>query len=153
MEREEALFQKMTSFVFDEDQEVSLSFEVRMRICKGIATLLPRDHPMTPILDAVPNVQLSSLFLAAVFGIDGLLLLLAEHDNETDWNGRNERGHTVIYFAASAGRLSIVSILADRGADINAECGELGSPLHASCFNGSGKVVEELLKKSASSSP
>ncbi|KAF5013361.1 hypothetical protein FDECE_608 [Fusarium decemcellulare] len=148
---EEQLFQEMLSFVFeDEGSDVSLSFEVWLNICKRIVSLLPRDHPMKVVLDAVPNDESSPLFLAAVFGIDGLLRLLAEPDRETDWNQRNGRGHTALYLAAAFGHISSILILAEKGAEVNIECGAFGSPLHAACFKGHEEAVGKLLSLGAS---
>ncbi|KAH7150207.1 ankyrin repeat-containing domain protein [Dactylonectria estremocensis] len=150
--QDEELFKEMVSFVFEEeDWDVSLSFEVWLNICRDIARLLPRDDPMRLVLDAIPNDESSPLFLAAVFGMDGLLTLLAEPDQDTDWNQRNEQGHTAIYLTAAFGHVSSVSILIDKGAEVNIECGALGSPLHAACFRGHEEVVVRLLQAGASS--
>jgi ankyrin repeat protein len=151
VKKEEKLFQDMVSFVFeDEDCDASLSFEAWLEIAKEIATLLPRDHPMKPALDAIPNETSSPLFLAAVFGIDGLLTLLAESGADIDWDQRNDLGHTALYLAVASGHLSTVTTLIEKGAELNTECGAYGSPLHVACFRGYEEIAEKLLQNGAS---
>ncbi|KAF5559324.1 ankyrin 1 [Fusarium napiforme] len=150
--KDEKLFQDMISFVFeDEDYDVSLSFEAWLDIAKEIARLLPRDHPMKPALDAVANETSSPLFLAAVFGIDGLLTLIAEAESAIDWDQRNDLGHTALYLAVATGHLSTVTALIEKGAELNVECGTYGSPLHVACSRGYQDIVEKLLQHGASS--
>ncbi|KAF5655423.1 ankyrin protein [Fusarium sp. NRRL 25303] len=151
VKKEDKLFQDMISFVFeDEDYDVSLSFEAWLDTAKEIARLLPRDHPMKPALDAIPNATSSPLFLAAVFGIDGLLSIIAESESDIDWDQRNDLGHTALYLAAATGHLSTVTALIEKGAELNVECGTYGSPLHVACFRGYQDIVEELLQHGAS---
>ncbi|KAF4963269.1 hypothetical protein FSARC_8707 [Fusarium sarcochroum] len=148
---DEELFQEMKSFVFEEDAcDVSLSFEVWLDICKEIVSILPRDHPMKPALDAIPSAEASPLFLAAIFGMDGLLTLLAEPGRNTDWNQQNERGHNAIYLAAAGGHVSTVSTLIEKGVELNVECGAYGSPLYAACFRGHQEIVIKLLQSGVS---
>jgi ankyrin repeat protein len=152
VKKEEKLFQDMISLVFeDEDYDVSLSFEAWLDTAKEIARLLPRDHPMKPALDAVSNETSSPLFLAAVFGIDGLLTLIAEAESDIDWDQRNDLGHTALYLAVATGHLSTVTALIEKGADLNVECGTYGSPLHVACFRGYQDIMEMLLQHGASS--
>ncbi|KAI1014433.1 hypothetical protein LB504_012069 [Fusarium proliferatum] len=151
VKKEDKLFQDMISFVFeDEDCDVSLSFEAWLDTAKEIARLLPRDHPEKPALDAIPNETSSPLFLAAVFGIDGLLSIIAVSESDIDWDQRNDLGHTALYLAAATGHLSTVAALIEKGAELNVECGTNGSPLHVACFRGYQDIVEELLQHGAS---
>ncbi|KAI1049601.1 hypothetical protein LB505_013673, partial [Fusarium chuoi] len=151
VKKEDKLFQDMISFVFeDEDYDVSLSFEAWLDTAKEIARLLPRDHPMKPALDAIPNATSSPLFLAAIFGMDGLLALIAESESNIDWDQRNDLGHTALYLAAATGHPSTVTALIKKGAELNVECGTYGSPLHVACFRGYQDIVEELLQHGAS---
>lgn len=86
---ETALFRKMLEFVVDEEGlEPSPAFEMWMDSIPDLATQLPNDHPMKPALEALPNKGSSPLFLAAVFGLDGLLKAIAELDADVDWNQR-----------------------------------------------------------------
>ncbi|KAF4503620.1 ankyrin 1 [Fusarium agapanthi] len=152
VKNEDNLFQDMISFVFeDEDYDVSLSFEAWLHTAKEIARLLPRDHPMKPALDATPNETSSPLFLAAVFGIDGLLALIAGSESDIGWDQRNGLGHTALYLAVATGHLSTVTALIEKGAELNVECGAYGSPLHVACFRGYQDIVEKLLQHGASS--
>ncbi|KAH7154419.1 ankyrin repeat-containing domain protein [Fusarium sp. MPI-SDFR-AT-0072] len=151
VKKEEKLLQDMLSFLFeDEDYDVSHSFEAWLEIAKQIATLLPRDHPMKPALDAIPNETSSPLFLAAVFGIDGLLTFLSESESDIDWDQRNDLGHTALYLAVATGHLSTVTSLIEKGAELNVECGAYGSPLHVACFRGYQEILERLLQNGAS---
>lgn len=151
LEGKNELFMRMLSFVVDEDDMMpSLSFETWMDTAAELASLLPNHHPMKPALDAIPNEQSSPVFLAAVFGVDGLLKLLAESGIEIDWNQRNKRGHTAVYLAAAFGNASTVSILISQGAEVNVECGRHGSPLHAACYGGHEEAVKRLLSHNAS---
>ncbi|KAG6362578.1 hypothetical protein INS49_007670 [Diaporthe citri] len=145
------LFMRMLSFVVDEDDMMpSLSFETWMDTAAELASLLPNHHPMKPALDAIPNEQSSPVFLAAVFGVDGLLKLLVESGIEMDWNQRNKRGTTAVYLAAAFGNASTVSFLINQGAEVNVECGRHGSPLHAACYGGHEEAVKRLLSHNAS---
>lgn len=149
--RESELFLHMLSFVVDEDDTAaSLAFETWMDTAAELVTLLPNHHPMKATLDAISNDQSSPIFLAAVFGLDGLLEYLAESDPKTDWNQRNRLGHTAVYLAAARGHAPTLSILIDQGADVNIECGKYGSPLHAACYRGHEKVVTQLLSHNVS---
>ncbi|RFU24961.1 hypothetical protein B7463_g11382, partial [Scytalidium lignicola] len=143
-------FKQLVSFMFHEDLDFSLSFEDWLENVKKIVEILPNDHAMKPDLDAVQSAVPEPLFLAAVFGLDCLLNLLAMSSAEQDWDQRNHLGHTAIYLAAATGHLSTTSILIDQGAEINVECGQYGSPLYAACFAGHTEVVSLLLKHGAS---
>lgn len=150
-EAQDDLFLRMLPFVVDKDDMTpSLSFEIWLDTAAELAVLLPYHHPMKPALDAIPNEQSSPIFLAAVFGINGLLELVAESNPETDWNQENRLGHTAVYLAAALGHASTVSILIDQGADVNVECGRYGSPLHAACYGGHDEAVKQLLSHEAS---
>lgn len=153
LEGNSELFMRMLSFVVDEDDMMpSLSFETWMDTAAELVSLLPNYDPMKPALDAilVHNEQSSPVFLAAVFGVDGLLKLFVESDIEMDWNQRNKRGHTAVYLAAAFGNASTLSILIEQGAEVNVECGRHGSPLHAACYRGHEEVVKRLLSHNAS---
>ncbi|KAF0640548.1 hypothetical protein FPSE5266_10074 [Fusarium pseudograminearum] len=151
VDAKQELFQEMSLFIFgDEGHDVSLSFEAWLNICKNIASVLPIDHAMKTVLDAIPNERSSPLFLAAIFGFDGLLSLLAEPEMETDWNQRNNLGHSAVYLAASSGHISTVTALIRQGAVLNVECGGYGSPLYVSCFRGYHEIVIQLLESGAS---
>lgn len=146
------LFQHMLSFIFDDDDMApSLAFRIWMDIAEQLAKLLPNHHPMKPTLGALANAQESPIFLAAMFGMNGLLDLLATSAIQTDWNQRNEMGHTAVYLAATYGNASTVLTLIKQGAEANVECGMRGSPLHVACFRGHKDVVKELLNNNASS--
>lgn len=151
LEGNNELFMRMISFVVDEDDMMpSLSFEIWMDTAAELASILPSYHPQKPVLGAISNEQSSPIFLAAVFGVDGLLKLLAESNIEIDWNQRNKRGHTAVYLAAAFGHASTLSILISQGGEVNVECGRHGSPLHAACYGGHEEVVKRLLSHNAS---
>lgn len=149
---ESDLFLRMLSFVVDEDQmAASLALKTWMDTAAELSALLPNHHPVQETLNAISNDQSSPIFLAAAFGLDGLLEVLAESDPWRDWNQRNRAGHTAVYLAAASGHAAALSILIDQGADINVDCGKYGSPLHAACYRGHEQVVAELLRHNASS--
>lgn len=136
-EGENDLFHHKLPFIFDDDDMTpSLAFRIWMDIAKQLAKLLPNHHPMNPTLGAVTNAQEPPIFLAAMFGVNVLLDLLATSAIKTDWNQRNEMGHTAVYLAATSGNASTVPTLINQGAEVNVECGMRGSPLHVACFRG-----------------
>lgn len=139
------LVQDVTSFIFDEDWDLTLSFESWVSNARFLAQLLPREHVMKPALDAVPEKGSSPLFVLSMYGLDDILVPALSKVNDMDVNQQNELGHTPLYLAAAFGRTRTVGILIDWGAKINVECGRYGSPLHVACFRGHLKVVINLL--------
>jgi hypothetical protein len=53
-------------------------------MCRNIIAYFLLDHAMKPALHAILNKSSPTLFLVVFFGIDGLLLLLAERGTERD---------------------------------------------------------------------
>ena len=141
---------KMTSFIFDEDFDITLSFDSWLGTRRELVAILANDHAMKPALDAIPDCGVGFLFLISVFGLTGLLRVVFEHVADLDVNQKNEHGHTPVYLAAALGHSTTVSVLVDHGAIVNIECGRYGSPLHAACFAGHLEVVDNLLKLGAS---
>lgn len=139
------LVQDVTSFIFDEDWDLTLSFESWVSNARFLAHLLPREHVMKPALNAIPEKGSSSLFVLSMYGLDEILVLALSKVNDMDVNQQNELGHIPVYLAAAFGRTRTVEILVDWGAKINVECGRYGSPLHVACFRGHLKVVNNLL--------
>lgn len=139
------LVQDVTTFIFDEDWDLTLSFESWVSSARFLAQLLPREHVMKPALDAISEKDSSSLFVLSMYGLDEILVLALSKVNDMDVNQQNELGHTPVYLAAAFGRTRTVEILVDWGAKINVECGRYGSPLHVACFRGHSKVVNNLL--------
>lgn len=140
---------KMTSFIFDEDFDTTLSFDSWLEIRRELVAILANDHAMKPALDAIPDCAAGFLYLISVFGLTGLLRVVFEHVTDIDVNQKNEYGHTPVYLAAALGHSTTVSELVEHGAIVNIECGRYGSPLHAACFAGHLEVVDNLLKLGA----
>lgn len=143
------LVKDVTSFIFDEDWDLTLSFESWVSNGKFLVQLLPRDHIMKPALDAIPEKGFSPLFVLSMYGLDEILVLALSKVNDLDVNQQNELGHTPVYLAAAFGRTKTVEVLIDWGAKVNVECGRYGSPLHVACFRGHLKVVSKLLQLGA----
>lgn len=139
----------ITLFVYDGPGYVSLSFMGWLDHIASISVELADDHPMKTATEAIPNPEGSPLFVASIFGLDCLLRDIGLGVNTTNWDQRNDHGHTSLYLACASGSQSAALTLLDHGADPNAECGRFGNPLQAACFAGHVTVVELLLKNGA----
>jgi hypothetical protein len=62
-------FKRMSSFIFDESLDASLSFEMWLATIRELAQLLPNDHVMKSALDAIPSAEAAAICLASVFGM------------------------------------------------------------------------------------
>lgn len=144
------IIDKMTSFIFDEDFDVILSFDSWLGTKRELVAILADDHAMKVVLNAIPDCGAGFLFLISVFGLTGLLRVIFENVADLDVNQKTKFGHTPVYLAAALGHSTTVSVLVDHGAIINIESGKYGSPLHAACFAGHLEVVNNLLKLGAS---
>lgn len=140
------LVQDVISFIFDEDWDLTLSFESWVSNGRFLAQLLPREHVMKPALNAIPEKGFSPLFVLSMYGLVEILVLALSKVNDMDINQQNELGHTPVYLAAAFRRTTTVGVLVDWGAKVNVECGRFGSPLHAACFRGHLEVVRKLIK-------
>ncbi|MCJ1463344.1 hypothetical protein MMC07_001951 [Pseudocyphellaria aurata] len=152
MAANKAVVDMMTSFIFDEDFDTTLSFDSWLGTRRELVAILPNDHAMKAALNTIPDGDAAFLFLISVFGLTGLLRVVFEHVADLDVNQTNKDGHTPVYLAAAFGHSTTVSMLVDHGADVNVKCGKYGSPLHAACFGGHLEVVDNLLKLGAASS-
>ena len=139
----------LTSFIFDEDFDTTLSFDSWLETRGEIVSILANHHAMKAALDAIPNGGAGFLFLVSVFGLTSLLRKVLEHVADLDINQKNKHSHTPIYLAAAFGHSAALSLLADLGADVNVQGGKYGSPLHAACFAGHLEAVQTLLKLDA----
>ncbi|KAK6839302.1 hypothetical protein PG987_005168 [Apiospora arundinis] len=137
---------KLTTFIFDEDFDTTLSFDSWLRNVRRIGSDLARDHTMKPAFGAIPIRDSGFLFLLSIFGLNDLLSLVLSNVSDIDLNITNDLGNTPVYLAATLGHTRAVSMLVDHGANIDAVCGRHGSALHAACFEGHLEVVETLLK-------
>ena len=98
---------------------------------------------MKRALKTIANQRSSPLFLACVFGIDEILVIL-ESDQDFDWNQTSDFSINASYAASSFGHKAIVESLAKKGANLEFVGGLLGSPLHAAAFNGHLSIVQTL---------
>lgn len=89
---------------------------------------------------------------------DDLHLVAANGDQDTairyigdgyDINKLNEEGVCAIYYPCESGHLPMVSLLIERGADVNVACGFYGSPLQAASARGHKAIVQMLLENGA----
>ena len=143
------LSRQLESFVFDDDGEPSLSFDVWMESAQAIAQALPSTHSMKPALEATANSEGTPLFTAAVFGLQDLLERLGRRLSPPDWDAKNALGHTALYLASARGNRQAVQFLLQQGADTDAECGSYGSALHVACFRGHIEIAQLLLSYGA----
>lgn len=146
------LDRSVSLFIFDDDFDLTLSYEIWAKNIQKLVPLLPRDHTMRVALDAIPSTDDGALFLSSIFGLDGVLDVAFSNLRDLDTNQTNHLGNTPLYLAAALGHADIVKSLATKGAEVNVECGRCGSPLHAASFNGHVHVVDQLLKLGASTS-
>lgn len=71
-------------------------------------------------------------------------------DRGTDVNLKDEAGATPLHYAAGAGRLPIVQLLLERGANPNAKTATTEqTPLHVAAIGGHARVVQLLLHHKA----
>ena len=150
MAANEDIVNKMISFIFDEDFDITLSFESWLERRREIFQMLANDHAMKMALDAIPDGDAGPLFLISVFGLTSLLRAVFKHLPNLNVNQKNKHGHTPIYLAAALGHSTTLSLLVNHGADVNVQCGKYGSPLHAACFAGHLEAVKTLLELDAS---
>lgn len=142
-------FLKARSSAFDDDFDISLDLELWLSRLRIASPLIPDDHALKTRFTAIPDSEFASIFLMSAFGMSDLLQVVPAHILETGASQTNELGHEPLYLAAAFGHATAVAYLAKHGAEINVECGRLGSPLHAACFSGHKEVVEELLNLNA----
>ena len=150
MEANKDLVDQMTSFIFDENFDITLSFDSWLKTRRELIAILVNDHVMKAALDAIFNCDAEFLFLISVFELTDLLHVVFEHVTNLDVNQKIKHDHTSVYLAAVLEHSTTISVLVDHEAIVNIECGRYDSPLHATCFAGHLKVVDNLLKLDAS---
>jgi len=91
-------------------------------------------------VDSLPNFTLS---LAAEKGEESLHRAMFTYG--LDVNSPNECGVTPLHSAAGDGKLQAVEILLKNGANVNARCRGLDTPLHWACTGASYKNTEEIV--------
>ena len=139
----------LTSFIFDENFDTTLSFASWLERIEEIVSILSNDHDMKVLLNAIADGNAGSLFLASVFELTNLLRVILEHVTGLNVNQRNKHDHTPTYLAAVFGHSASLSMLVDHETDVNIQCGKYGSPLHAACFAEQLEAVKTLLKLDA----
>jgi ankyrin repeat protein len=88
----------------------------------------------------------TSLHHAVRCGDAANVMLLLDHGADVDRHDRN--GHTALMIASATGRITIVDLLLDRGANINGVSPEF-SPLRAATRSNRVAVVRDLLARGA----
>ncbi len=91
----------------------------------------------------------SALTEAVYYGFKEIVLLLL--DAGVDSTIRDEKGKTLLMYAALRGHNEIARLLIARGADINAQCNDRNTALLYAAFYGHKEVVETLLAHKADS--
>ena len=135
----------MMEFVFDE-HDTSIFFLDWMSHVEKLARNLSHDHHLRKPIEAVSNPEGTPLFLACAFGLGNIVHRLGAVEN-TDWNLRNQFGHTGIYLAGAFGHADIVDYLLQKGAEPSPSGGHFGTPLQAAAFKGHLAVVQSLLDR------
>ncbi|KUI70485.1 Ankyrin repeat and KH domain-containing protein mask [Cytospora mali] len=140
------------STIFGNDFNLTSTYIALTKSMRKLAMNISNDNPIKPAIAEIPDSDSEIIFLISVFGLGGLLDLIFTKPPSLDLKKRNSLGHTPIYVAAAFGHATTVTILVNKGADVNIECGRYGSPLHAACYLGHIYVVDELLKLGANTS-
>lgn len=144
-----ANIQRISTFVFSEDLDTSLSFDMWLDNVNEIAEHLPNDHRLKTALCAIPRGDPAVLFLASVFGLTGLFDIISPAVADLYLEQRSELGHTLLYLACAFGHKTMVSRLLARNVKADIECGRYGSALHAACFAGHVEIAKSLLQYGA----
>ncbi|KAH0434541.1 hypothetical protein CcaCcLH18_05284 [Colletotrichum camelliae] len=149
MAQTKALNRQIIEFIFDEEWELTLAFELWIESIREIVVLLPTDHAMRMKLEAIPANDAAVLFLLSAFDIYGILVTILSLNKAWDINMQNEFGQTPIYLASTFGHPNTVNLLVQHDARVDVEGGGKGSPLHSACYWGHLTVVQILLVKGA----
>ena len=116
--------------------------------CRGLLNLFtPRLHEL-----GLHNVgRLSALQWAAQHGHEPLVKLAISKGAKVNEITKCERKFSVLHLAARSANPNpkIIHTLVKHGAEINAKCFELLTPLYQATWHGHGQIVEELLKLGA----
>ncbi|EQB57263.1 hypothetical protein CGLO_02630 [Colletotrichum gloeosporioides Cg-14] len=91
----------------------------------------------------------SSIFLASVYGIAGILERLAIENADMDWDAKNNAGLSGTYLSAQYGRHDALRFLLSHGANIGKIEGRFGTPIQAAAFHGHTETVKILLQHGA----
>jgi ankyrin repeat protein len=141
------LVQNIFDFLFD-DGEPSLYAKVWIDNVRTAYDSLPLDHAQKMAMEIISSKECLPLFAICVFGLSSVL---EQHawPADSDWDQRNDYGHTYLYAASLSGYTQVVKLLLSRAASVNIECGRLGSALHCAAYRGHVEVVKLLLNHGA----
>ncbi|ROW04889.1 hypothetical protein VMCG_04769 [Cytospora schulzeri] len=146
------LIEMVYSFIFEDSTDTTQFYRAWTKRIRDLVPKLPESYTMRLALDAIPESNNGPVFMASMFGLDGVLDKIMSKLPNLDINGRDQLGQTPVYLAAAFGYAETVTTLVRKGAKVNVECGKYGSPLHAACFHGHVHAADELLKLGASTS-
>ena len=105
---------------------------------------MPTSDPPPYRIDDSLDSEINALVLAASKGdIEGIRLILERGARFIDGTAANPRN--ALQLASRNGHGAVVQMLLDYGADVNLQCGFLGTALHAASLYGHSAVVETLL--------
>ncbi|KAK2744182.1 multiple ankyrin repeats single kh domain-containing protein [Colletotrichum kahawae] len=149
MAQTKALNRQIIEFIFDEEWELTLAFELWIESIREIVILLPTDHAMRMKLEAIPANDAAVLSLLSAFDIYDILVTILSLNKAWDIDIQNELGQTPIYLASTFGHPNTVNLLVQHDARVDVEGGGKGSPLHSACYWGHLTVVQILLVKGA----
>jgi ankyrin repeat protein len=141
----ERLEEKLKRFLF-QGYGAAPSFAKWASAAKELSKSLPYDHPQQDILRDAS--QPSTPFpLACCFGLVWILYELKIFEN--CWNEQNEYGSPGLNLAAKWGCYSIIKLLLEHKADVEAKGAGAETPLHRASSRGHADVVKLLLEHKA----
>ncbi|CAM9142361.1 unnamed protein product [Chrysoparadoxa australica] len=103
----------------------------------------------TTRLERVTEDSQRTLLHHAVIKADLATVKLLHRTRTADFNARDKLSNTALHFAASGGKLQVVSALLDAGSRVNVANNAGVSPLHLAVLSGSAPVVRLLLERGA----
>ncbi|KAI0881635.1 ankyrin repeat-containing domain protein [Annulohypoxylon maeteangense] len=97
--------------------------------------------------DGVDFASWKALHVAAAIGYAQLIVALIENGHQNEINLRDKKGFTPLHLAAMFGQANIAEELLNKGANINDDSGEAGTPLFRAATTGNIDVIGQLLQR------
>jgi ankyrin repeat protein len=111
-----------------------------------VAALLSMDNRLTRTFD---SDGWSPLHLAAHYGHAPVVELLLHNNAPVDLRSTNAMANTALHAALAGRRNTVVRILLDAGADVNAQQHGGWTPLHSAAANGDREMIDLLFSRGA----
>ena len=117
---------------------------------KGDETIVRDFIDMGADVEASYDGGEKALFIAAVYGHTNIMRLLLDHGAMVDPQEECNPGRTTLSVAVGRGNYDGVQLLIERGADMDRDSEEYGTPLmEAVCWSGNERIVRLLLESGA----